>query len=119
MMKIVTNSAVTGPPPVQFLHLVLACSIDISAVAGKFGRLVGEAIEAIGQDEQRGGPQADENAEALGVSFFFGRRIFTLEEPPDGDGESDGDDSALEKEIAEKTAYGRVHELELWFREIR
>jgi hypothetical protein len=35
--------------------------------------LVGIAVEAVREDQQRGRPQADENAEALGVRLFLGR----------------------------------------------
>ena len=58
--------------------------------AGDLFGLVGVAVEAVGEDEKGGGPEADEDAEAFGVGGFFGG--VALEEPPDGDGEDDGED---------------------------
>jgi hypothetical protein len=63
-------------------------------VAGEGFSFIGVAIEAVGEDEEGGSPEADEDAEAFRVGALFG--LVSLEEPPDADGEDDGEDSELE-----------------------
>ena len=79
-------------------------------LSGQHTRLVGVAIEAIGKNQQGRCPQADENAEALGVRALFRSRILSLKEPPDSNGKCDGDDAPLETEVAEKSTGAGIHD---------
>jgi hypothetical protein len=58
--------------------------VMFASVAREISCIVSVSIKTIGEDEEGGGPKADEYTEAFGIGPLF-RIAVSLEEPPDAD----------------------------------
>lgn len=76
--------------------------------ARKLLRLVRVAVETVRKDQQRRGPQTHKDAKTLRMRLLI-RRVAVLD-PPDPDGEKDGEDTGLKTDRAERAANGGVHD---------
>ncbi len=80
--------------PAPFFELRLGFAFGVV----HFFQAIGVALETVGEDEKRRGPDADKDAKTLGVSGV----VFLGFHGPDADGGDDAGESADEAEIAQE-----------------
>jgi hypothetical protein len=71
------------------------------------GEFIGITVEAVGEDEEGGCPETDEDAEAFGMGLGFGRG--SAGEIPNGNRAEDGGETEDETEVAEEFKLIAVH----------